>query len=180
MLYRFVIAFLPRSFNFVAAVTIFSDFGAQENKICQCFHFSPICHKMMEPDAMILVCESWVLSQLFPSPLSLSSRGLLVPLCFLPSEWYHLHIWGCWYFSPATWIPAGASSSPAFSMAHCTEVKETGWKYTAWCPPLPIWNQPVLVVPCPVLAVDSWPAYRFLRRQGGGPGIPISSRIFSL
>ena len=41
MLYRFVIAFLPRSFNFVAAVTIFSDFGAQENKICRCFHFFP-------------------------------------------------------------------------------------------------------------------------------------------
>ena len=25
----------------MAAVTIFSDSGAQENKICQCFHFSP-------------------------------------------------------------------------------------------------------------------------------------------
>ena len=25
------------SFNFVAAVTIHSDFGAQENKVCQCF-----------------------------------------------------------------------------------------------------------------------------------------------
>ena len=30
------------SFNFMAAVTIFSDFGAQENKICHCFHFLPI------------------------------------------------------------------------------------------------------------------------------------------
>ena len=43
---RFVMAFLPRSksFNFVAAVTIHSDFGVQENKICHCFHFSPsIC-----------------------------------------------------------------------------------------------------------------------------------------
>ena len=29
------------SFNFVAEVTIHSDFGAQENKICHCFHFSP-------------------------------------------------------------------------------------------------------------------------------------------
>ena len=36
--------------------------------------------------------ESWVLSQLFHSPLSLSSRGSLVPLHFLPLEWYHLHI----------------------------------------------------------------------------------------
>ena len=37
---RFVIAFLPRKcLNFMAAVTVQSDFGAQENKICHCFHF---------------------------------------------------------------------------------------------------------------------------------------------
>ena len=28
-------------FNFVAVVTIHSDFGAQENKVCHCFHFFP-------------------------------------------------------------------------------------------------------------------------------------------
>ena len=41
---RFVIAFLSRSkyLNFMATVTIHSDFGAQENKICHCFHFFPI------------------------------------------------------------------------------------------------------------------------------------------
>ena len=45
MLSRFVKAFLPRNkrlFNFTAAVTIHSEFGAQENKICHCFHFSLI------------------------------------------------------------------------------------------------------------------------------------------
>ena len=30
------------SFNFMAAVTICSDFGAPQNKICHCFHCSPI------------------------------------------------------------------------------------------------------------------------------------------
>ena len=30
------------SFNFLTAVMIHSDFGAQENKICHCFHFSPL------------------------------------------------------------------------------------------------------------------------------------------
>ena len=42
-LYRLVIAFLPRRkhFNFMAAVTICSDFGAPKNKICHCFHFFP-------------------------------------------------------------------------------------------------------------------------------------------
>ena len=41
---RFVIALLPRSMrllNFMAAVTLHSDFGVQENKICHCFHFFP-------------------------------------------------------------------------------------------------------------------------------------------
>ena len=40
---RFVITFLPRSkcLNFMAAVTICRDFGAQENKVCHCFHFFP-------------------------------------------------------------------------------------------------------------------------------------------
>ena len=88
------------SLNFLAAVTICSDFGAQENKIYHCFHFSPsICHEMMGPDAMILVFQWWVLSQLLHSSLSPSSRGSLVPLHFLPLEWCHLHIWGSWYCS---------------------------------------------------------------------------------
>ena len=44
------------SFNFMAAVTIHSDFGAHENKICHSFHVFPyICHEVMGPDAMILV-----------------------------------------------------------------------------------------------------------------------------
>ena len=46
------------SFNFMAAVTICSDFGAQENKVCHCFHFSlSICHEMMGPDAILLVLQ---------------------------------------------------------------------------------------------------------------------------
>ena len=44
MLSRFVIAFLPRSkrLNFMAAVTICSDFGDPQNKVCHCFHCFPI------------------------------------------------------------------------------------------------------------------------------------------
>ena len=54
----------------MAIVPIHSDFGAQENKICHCFHFPPyICHEVMEPDAMILVF--WMLS--FKPAFSLSS-----------------------------------------------------------------------------------------------------------
>ena len=42
MLSRLVIAFLPRSSNFMAAVTMCCDFGAQKNKVCHCFHCFPI------------------------------------------------------------------------------------------------------------------------------------------
>ena len=35
-----------------------------------------------------------------------------------------------------------------------------------------------VIVPCPVLTVVSWPAYRFLKRQVRWSGIPISFRIF--
>ena len=48
--------------------------------------------------------ESWALSQLFHSPLSLSSRGSLVLLSFLPLRWCHLHIWGYCYFSRQSWF----------------------------------------------------------------------------
>ena len=45
MLSMFVIAFLPRGklLLFVVADTICSDFGDQENKLCHCFYFPPIC-----------------------------------------------------------------------------------------------------------------------------------------
>ena len=49
------------SFNFVAADTMCSDFGAQENKVPLCFHCYPsICHEVMGTDAMMFVF--WMLS----------------------------------------------------------------------------------------------------------------------
>ena len=40
----------------MAAVTVHSDFGAQENKICCCLHFSPsIFYEVIGLDAMIFV-----------------------------------------------------------------------------------------------------------------------------
>ena len=55
ILSKFVIAFLPKnvSFNLMAEVTVHSDFGAQENKVYPCFHFSPsICCEVI--DLMLL------------------------------------------------------------------------------------------------------------------------------
>ena len=45
MLSKLVIAFFPKeqaSFNFMTVVTICSDFGAPQNKVCHCFHCFPI------------------------------------------------------------------------------------------------------------------------------------------
>ena len=66
MLSRFVIAFCPKlgeqaSFNFMAAVTVCSDSGAQKIKSVTVSIVSPsICHETMTPDAMSLVF--WMLS----------------------------------------------------------------------------------------------------------------------
>ena len=79
--------------------------------------------------------------------------------------------------SPSNFDPAYASSSLAFCMMYSTwKLNKQGDNIQPWCTPFPIWNQSV--VPCSVLTVASWPAYRFLRRQVRWSGIPIPLRIF--
>ena len=56
------------------------------------------------------------------------------------------------------------------------KLNKQGDNIQPWHNPFPIWNQSV--VPCPVLTVASWSAYRFLRRQVRWSGIPISPKIF--
>ena len=84
----------------MAAVTICSDFGAQENKVFHWFH----CFSIYLPWSDGTRCHnlnflSIDVYQIFHSPLLPLSRGPLVPLCFLPLGWWHPHIWGYWYFS---------------------------------------------------------------------------------
>ena len=55
-------------------------------------------------------------------------------------------------------------------------IHKQGDNIQSWRIPFPIWNQSI--VPCLVLTVASWPAYRFLRRQVRWSGIPTSLRIF--
>ena len=52
------------------------------------------------------------------------------------------------------------------------KLNKPGDNIQTWHTPFPIWNQSD--VPCPVLTVASWPAYRFLKRQVRWSGIPIS------
>ena len=173
---KFDIAFLPRSkcLNFMVAVTICNDFGAQGNKIYHCFHFSPsICHEVMGQETMILVF--WMLSfKPAFSLLSPSSRGSLVPLHFLPLQWYHLHIWGC-YFSQQYWFQFMIYSALYFTWCNL-HVNKQDHNIKPCHTSFPISNQSV--VPCKVLMVAFWPTYRFLRRQVRWSGIPTSLRVF--
>ena len=106
------------SFTVVAAVTTCSDFGAQEKKICSCFHVSPICHEVMRPDAMIFVF--WMLS--FNSAFSLSSFTLIKKL-FSSLLLSVIRVLSCAYlrlliFLPAILFPAYDSSSLASLMMY--------------------------------------------------------------
>ena len=160
----------------MTAITICSDFGAPQNKVSHCFTVSPsISHEVMESDVMILVF--WMLSfkPIFYSPLSLSSKGFLVPLHsairVVSSTYLRLLI-----FLPEILIPACASSSPAFLMMYSAyKLNNQGDNIQPWHTLFPIWNQSA--VSCPVLTVASGPAYRFLKRQVRWSGITISQNF---
>ena len=70
------------------------------------------------------------------------------------------------------WLPLGWTGWTSLLSKGLSRVFSNTWFYA----PFPIWKQPV--VPCPVLTVASWAAYRFLRGQIRWSGIPISLRIF--
>ena len=64
----------------MSALTAHSEFAAQENKICLCFHFSPsIWHEVMGLDAMMQIF--WMLS--FKSAFPLSSFTFIKMLLVL-------------------------------------------------------------------------------------------------
>ena len=176
MLSRLVIAFLQRSKRLLISWLQSPSAVILEPKKIKSLTVSivstSICHEVMGPDAMILVF--WILS--FKPAFSLSSftfinrffsSSSLSAIRVVSSASLSLLI-----FLPAILIPACASSSPAFHIMYssCKLDKQGNHIH-----PFPIWNQSI--VPCPVLTVASWLAYRFLRRQVRWSGIPISWRI---
>ena len=88
MLSRLVITFLPRSKRLLISWLQSPSAVILEPRKIKSFTVyvvSPfICHEVMGPNTMIFVFWMLALSQLFHSPLSLSSRGFWVPLHFLP------------------------------------------------------------------------------------------------
>ena len=82
MLSRWVITFLPRSKHLLISWLQSPSAVILEPKkikfVAVSTVSSSICYEVMGPDGMIFFFECWVLSQLFHSPLSLSSRGLVL------------------------------------------------------------------------------------------------------
>jgi len=138
--------------------------------------FPSICYEVMGPDAILVF---WMLS--FKPTFSLSfftfikrlfSSSSLSAIRVVSSAYLRLLI-----FFWEILIPAYASSSPVFLMMYSAyKLIKQGDNIQPWRTAFPIWNQSL--VPCPVLTVPSWPAYRFLKRQVRWSGIPISFRIF--
>ena len=177
---RLVMTFLPRSKRLLISWLQSSSAVISEPakiKSVTVSTVSPsICHEVMGLDAMILVF--WMLS--FKPTFSLSSYTFIKRL-FISCSLSTIRVVSSAYlrlliFLPAVLIPACASSSPAFLIVYSAyKLNKQGDNIQPWHTPFPIWNQSV--VPCPVLTVASWPAYRFLKRRVRWSGILISLRI---
>ena len=133
----------------MAAVTICSDFGTQEKKVCHCFHcFPSICHEVMGPDAMILSFlntefQASFFTLLFDPHQEVLCTSSLSAIRMILSVYLRLIL-----------IPACDSSSLALCMMYSAyKLNKQGDKIQLYCTSFPILKQSV--VPCPVLTAAS-------------------------
>ena len=176
---RLVIALLPRSKHLLISWLQSPSAVILKPQNIKSFTVSiaspSIRHEVTGLDAMILVF--WILSfkltvsftpltfikGLFSSSLSAIRAGSPAYLRLL-------------IFLPANLIQVCAASSSEFLMMFSAyKLNKQGDNTQPWYTPFPIWNQSV--VPCPVITVASWPAYRFLKSQVRS-GISFSLTIF--
>ena len=157
----------------MVAITICSDVGAQENKVCHYFHCFPIylpwsdgtrCHHL----------HFWMLNFKPTFPLTsfilikrlFRSSSLHVTKGVVSSAYLRLLI-----FLPAILISACDSSSPAFCMLY------SAYKLNKWVTIYSLvrlsqfWTSQIL-------SVASWFVHGFLRKQVRWSDIPISLIIF--
>ena len=150
----------------MAAVPICSDFGAHENKICQCFHFFFFYLPWSDGTRC---CDLSFLNVEFQANFSLSSLTLVKRL-FCSSLLFAVRVVSSVYLRLLIFLLAFCVICSKYKL------NKQGDNIQPWCTPFLIWNQSV--VKCTVLTVASWPAYKFLKRQVRWSGIPISLRIF--
>ena len=105
------------STNFKAAVTIYSDFGVQENEVCHCFHCLPIYLPLSDGTG----CDD--LSCLNVKPTFLLFFFTFIKRFFSFSSLSAIRVVSSVYlrsfmFLLAVLIPVCASSSPVFHMMY--------------------------------------------------------------
>ena len=179
MMSWFSIAFLPTNkFLFIAAVTVHSDFGAQENKVCHCFLCFPICLPWNDGTRWHDLLF-WMLS--FKLVFSLSSftfikkllnSSFLSAIRVVSSAYVRILI-----FLPTILISVCASSSLEFLMMYSTyKLKNLGDNIQLWH--IPFTN--LEPVHCSVSTSNSHflACIQFHKRQISRPGIPTSWKIF--
>ena len=161
----------------MAAVTICSDFGPSKNKVSHCFHCFPVCfYEVMGIDVMIFVFR-----MLSSKPgFSLSSFTFIKSLFWsslLSAKRVVLSAYMRFYIFLLAILILACPSILVFRMMYSAyKLNKQSDSRQPWCTPFPIWNQ--FIVPCQVLTVASWPAYRYLRRQIRWSGSPISFKYF--
>ena len=181
MLSRLVIVFLPGSKHLLISCLQLPSAVILElkkiNSVTVSTVYPSICHEVVGWDATIfifgMVCfkpafplsSFTFIKRLFssssPSVIRVVSSACLMLLIFLS----------------AILISAWASSNLAFHIMYSAyKVNKQVDNIQPWHTHFPIWNQSV--VPCAVIKVISWPAYRLLKRQVRWSGIPNSWRIF--
>ena len=144
MLSRLVTVFLPRSKRLLISwlqspSAVF--WSPQKLTVTVSTVFPSICHKVMGPDAMILVF--WMLSfkptfSLFSFPFikRLFSFSPLSAIRVVLSAYLRVLI-----FLLAILVPACVSSSLAFHMMYSAHtLNDQGDNMQPWCTPFPIWN----------------------------------------
>ena len=144
----------------------------RKKKVCHCFHCFHIylpwsdgngCHDLFKE---AFSCSSFTFIKRLFSTFSLSAIRVV------SSAYLKLST-----FSPELLISACASSNPPFCMMYTAcKLNKQGDNRQPWHTLFPILNQSS--VPCPVLTVATWPAYRFHRTQVRWSGNSTSWRVF--
>ena len=159
------------------AVTICSDLRAKIiNSVTVSIVSPSIYHEVMGPERLTLFFECC-----FKPDFSLSSFTFIKRLFNFSSQSVIMVVLPAYLrlliFLPEILILACASSGLAFHMMYSTyKLNTQDDNIQRWHTSFPIWKQST--VPCPVLTVASWSAYRFLSSQVGWFGILISLGIF--
>ena len=172
-LFRFVITFLLRSKHLLISWLQLASAVILEPRKLKCYSFHLFSFSL--PWSVGTKCHDFSLLNVeyqgsFFTLLFHPHQETLIFLHLPPLEWYHLHIWSCWYFPQQSWFQLVLHPAQLSHDVLC--IYKQGGNIQPCRTPFPVLNQSV--VPRLVLTVASWPACRFLRRQVVWSRTPVS------